>query len=550
MNSRSRLIVAVLVVLALASNFGVAYYLKGSIDSFAEAAAAVSPNNQNKVTVAHSADPLPGKPTKDQFYSQPLNWRQCEVSEITSNGVAAPRDIDKYQCASLTAPLDWENLDGNQITLALAIHRADQSEGKALFFNLGGPGGAAVSSITSQVNSSLGNGLVGAFDIVALDPRGVGASTPIRCMSDEDRDKQAACTGSDKDPNATPAQLIEQAKKDSADLAKGCQDLSGNLYKHVDTVNAAKDFDMVRALLGQDKFNYLGYSYGTFLGATYAGLFPTNVGHMVLDGAVDPAVQGDDLAAMQMRGFEASLRHWVEDCQAGRNCPLTGDADAGMRKMKAFFESLENSPLETSDANRPLTRNLAMSAVIGLLYSTETYSILTQAMTSALNSNDGSMLLFVADLLNERNKDGSYASNSMDAIVAINSLDYSPVGNADQWTKGYETLKSELLVFGEEAGFTSAGLEGWPTSHAKRQPISAEGAPPIMVVGTTHDPATPYVMSQNLAKELSSGVLVTWEGWNHTAYSKSGSKCVATAVEGYFLRNVVPTTDVQCGADS
>ena len=550
MNSRSRLIVAVLVVLALASNFGVAYYFKGSIDSFAEAAAAVSPNNQNKVTVAHSADPLPGKPTKDQFYSQPLNWRQCEVSEITSNGVAAPRDIDKYQCASLTAPLDWENLDGNQITLALAIHRADQSDGKALFFNLGGPGGAAVSSIVSQVNSSLGNGLVGAFDIVALDPRGVGASTPVRCLRDEDRDKQAAGTGSDKDPNATPAQLIEQAKKDSADLAKGCQDLSGNLYKHVDTVNAAKDFDMVRALLGQDKFNYLGYSYGTFLGATYAGLFPTNVGHMVLDGAVDPAVQGDDLAAMQMRGFEASLRHWVEDCQAGRNCPLTGDADAGMRKMKAFFDSLENSPLETSDANRPLTRNLAMSAVIGLLYSTETYSILTQAMTSALNSNDGSMLLFVADLLNERNKDGSYASNSMDAIVAINSLDYSPVGNADQWTKGYETLKSELLVFGEEAGFTSAGLEGWPTSHAKRQPISAEGAPPIMVVGTTHDPATPYVMSQNLAKELSSGVLVTWEGWNHTAYSKSGSKCVATAVEGYFLRNVVPTTDVQCGADS
>ena len=550
MNSRSRLIVAVLVVLALASNFGVAYYFKGSIDSFAEAAAAVSPNNQNKVTVAHSADPLPGKPTKDQFYSQPLNWRQCEVSEITSNGVAAPRDIDKYQCASLTAPLDWENLDGNQITLALAIHRADQSDGKALFFNLGGPGGAAVSSIVSQVNSSLGNGLVGAFDIVALDPRGVGASTPVRCLSDEDRDKQAAGTGGDKDPNATPAQLIEQAKKDSADLAKGCQDLSGNLYKHVDTVNAAKDFDMVHALLGQDKFNYLGYSYGTFLGATYAGLFPTNVGHMVLDGAVDPAVQGDDLAAMQMRGFEASLRHWVEDCQAGRNCPLTGDADAGMRKMKAFFDSLENSPLETSDANRPLTRNLAMSAVIGLLYSTETYSILTQAMTSALNSNDGSMLLFVADLLNERNKDGSYASNSMDAIVAINSLDYSPVGNADQWTKGYETLKSELLVFGEEAGFTSAGLEGWPTSHAKRQPISAEGAPPIMVVGTTHDPATPYVMSQNLAKELSSGVLVTWEGWNHTAYSKSGSKCVATAVEGYFLRNVVPTTDVQCGADS
>ena len=550
MNSRSRLIVAVLTVLALASNFGVAYMLRGSIDEAATVAAAVSPNNQNKVTTTHSADPLPGKPTKDQFYSQPLNWRQCEASEITSNGVAAPRDLDKYQCASLTAPMDWESLDGKQITLAVAVHRSSGGDGQALFFNLGGPGGAAVASIVSQVTSSLGDSLVKAYDIVALDPRGVGASSPVRCLSDEDRDKQAAGTLTQSDPGATTAQLIEQVKEEARAFAEGCQKFSGDLYKHVDTVNAAKDFDMVRALLNQDKLNYLGYSYGTFLGATYAGLFPSNVGRMVLDGAVDPAVQGDELAAMQMRGFEASLRHWIEDCQAGRDCPLNGDVDAGMKTMKAFFDSLENSPLKTSNPDRPLTRNRAMGAVIGLMYSTDTYSILTQAMGQALNSDDGSMLLFVSDLLNERNKDGSYASNSMDAIVAINSLDYSPVGNAEQWAKDYEALKSELLVFGEEAGFTSASLEGWPTSHAKRQPISAQGAAPIMVVGTTHDPATPYVMSQNLAKQLSSGVLVTWDGWNHTAYSKNGSKCVATAVEAYFLRNAVPSADLQCSADS
>ena len=147
MNSRSRLVVSVLIVLALATNFGIAYYAKNAIDQAATSAAAGPSNSQNKVTVAHAADPLPGKPTKEQFYSQPLNWRQCEASEITSTGVSAPRDIDKYQCASLTAPLDWENLDGNQITLALAVHRGDQSEGKALFYNLGGPGGADRKSV-------------------------------------------------------------------------------------------------------------------------------------------------------------------------------------------------------------------------------------------------------------------------------------------------------------------------------------------------------------------------------------------------------------------
>ena len=550
MNSRSRLIVSVLIVLALATNFGIAYYAKNAIDQAATSAAAGTSNSQNKVTVAHAADPLPGKPTKEQFYSQPLNWRQCEASEITSTGVSAPRDIDKYQCASLTAPLDWENLDGNQITLALAVHRGDQSEGKALFYNLGGPGGASVSSITSQVTTSLGTGLVSDFDIVALDPRGVGASTPVRCRTDEERDGDAAGTRNPIDPNASPAEMIKLAEDTSRDLAKGCQDLSGDIFKHIDTVNASKDFDMVRALLGQEKFNYLGYSYGTFLGATYAEQFPGNVGHMVLDGALDPSVSGDELSAMQMRGFEASLRHWVEDCQAARNCPLKGDADAGMKQMKNFFDRLYNTPLQTSDPNRPLTHDLAMSAVVGLLYSMQTYSILTQGMQQALNSEDGSTLLYVADLLSERNKDGSYSSNSMDAIVAINSLDYEPVGDAAQWEKDATALKQELMIFGDLAGYTSASLEGWPTTHAKRHAIKAEGAAPIMVVGTTHDPATPYVMSQNLAKQLSSGVLVTWDGWNHTAYSKNGSKCVATAVEGYFLRNVVPSADLQCGADS
>ncbi|WP_165217291.1 alpha/beta hydrolase [Schaalia sp. ZJ1691] len=500
----------------------------------------------------HPADPAQAKTITatrvEDFYKQPVAWHSCTAQQVTSMEEQAPRDLDQYECAALTAPKDWDDPAGEQLSLSVAVHRSGKEDAPALFFNLGGPGGAAVSSIVQQVTSSMGEALVKNYDIVALDPRGVGASTPVVCMTDEERDAYNSGDSDeaiDKD-SESPDEIVKKAAIEAKKIAQGCETHSGDIYKHIDTVSAAKDFDMTRALLGEETLNYLGYSYGTFLGATYAGLFPERVGRFVLDGALDPAVDINTLSDLQMTGFEASIGHWVQDCLAGGTCPLKGTAEQGITQVSRFLKRLETAPLPTSDEERPLTQSLALTAVIGTLYSTQSYSVLTQALDQAMNDNDGSMLLYLADLFNERNADGTYASASTDALIAINNLDYSPSGTVDEWAASAEKIRKKLRVFGEFAGYASAGLSAWPTDHAARAKITADGAAPIVVIGTTHDPATPYVMAQSLAEQLSSGVLVTNEGWNHTSYSKSANACVVKAVENYFVHGSIPEDGLVC----
>lgn len=486
--------------------------------------------------------------TVQGFYSQQVTWAQCSADEVTLDVISPPSDMSPYQCATLAAPLDWDNPSGETISLRVAVyHGASGNSHGLLFYNLGGPGGAAVKSLSYQVTQNLGKDLVSNYDIAALDPRGVGESTPIVCMSDTERDAYNADDSDASDADQTPQEIVAHSEKVMRDIGAGCTKHSGDIAAHADTVSAAKDFDMVRAVLGQKTLNYLGYSYGTFLGATYAGLFPEHVGRFVLDGALDPAMSINEVSDLQMKGFEASLQHWVEDCQAGSGCPFTGGTDAGVQALAAFVDRLATSPLTTSDANRPLTQSLGLTAMIGCLYSTSSYATLTQAMQQAVSSNDGSMLLRLADYFNDRNDDGTYASSSTDALIAINSLDYPPEGTIEEWAQDAATLKSELPVLGQFSGYASAGLSAWPFARtATRQAINAKGAAPIVVVGTTHDPATPYVMAQNLAKELASGVLVTHEGWNHTAYSKSASSCITGAVENYLVDGTVPQDGLTC----
>ena len=477
--------------------------------------------------------------TVEGFYSQTPDWQQCSAEEVTTTGTNAPSDLQAYQCATLVAPLDWDDPAGETITLRIGRHVAGGDSQGALFFNMGGPGGAAVSALGYVVEDTLGDALVDAYDIVGLDPRGVGASTPVICMTDEERDQYTAAADS-SDEDLSPDQIVAESEQMLSQVGQGCLDHSGDLAAHIDTVSAAKDFDMARAVLGQETLTYLGYSYGTFLGATYAGLFPESVGRMVLDGALDPAASVNEVSAMQMRGLEASLTNWIETCLAGNGCPLSGSVDDGVAQMADFLDALAADPLPTSDPDRPLTQSLALTAVIGTMYSTETYAVLTQAMTLALDSGDGSYLLYLADFFNDRADDGTYASNGIDALLAVNALDYEPVGTVDE-------REAELLILGQFSGYASAGLDAWPIGeHAARAPISADGAPTIVVIGTTHDPATPYPMAQSLADQLSDAVLVTWEGWDHTAYSKAGSACVADAVEGYLVDGTVPEDGLRC----
>ena len=480
------------------------------------------------------------------FYDQGITWGKCAPGTFDSYRGVDSSDPSEYQCAFLKAPLDWDNPDGDQISLALAIHRSGKKDAPALFVNPGGPGGAVVSALPYYAGQGIGEAVVNAYDIVALDPRGVGDSTPVFCMTDAEKDKYNAGSETEGTDADSPQSAIAEVQEDSREFAQGCRDHSGAICEHIDTVSAARDFDMVRSILGQDKLNLLGYSYGTFLGATYAGLYPAQVGRFVLDGALDPSLSVDEVSSMQMRGLDASLQQWITDCATQASCPMGRTKDEGIANVRSFLESLEASPLPTNDPDRPLTEGLAVTAMIGAMYNTQWWPELTNAYSDATRRNDGTAMLEIADLMNSRNPDGTYADNSTDAINAINNLDYKPAGTDAEWIARADALKSELSILDRYVGYPSAGLSAWPTEHAERAPIHATGAAPILVIGTTHDPATPYPMAEALASQLDSGVLITVEGWNHTAYRRGANQCVVRAVEDYLVKGTVPTDGLTC----
>lgn len=480
------------------------------------------------------------------FYDQGITWGKCAPGTFDSYRGVDSSDPSEYQCAFLKAPLDWDNPDGDQISLALAIHRSGKKDAPALFVNPGGPGGAVVSALPYYAGQGIGEAVVNAYDIVALDPRGVGDSTPVFCMTDAEKDKYNAGSETEGTDADSPQSAIAEVQEDSREFAQGCRDHSGAIFEHIDTVSAARDFDMVRSILGQDKLNLLGYSYGTFLGATYAGLYPAQVGRFVLDGALDPSLSVDEVSSMQMRGLDASLQQWITDCTTQASCPMGRTKDEGIANVRSFLESLEASPLPTNDPDRPLTEGLAVTAMIGAMYNTQWWPELTNAYSDATRRNDGTAMLEIADLMNSRNPDGTYADNSTDAINAINNLDYKPAGTDAEWIARADALKSELSILDRYVGYPSAGLSAWPTEHAERAPIHATGAAPILVIGTTHDPATPYPMAEALASQLDSGVLITVEGWNHTAYRRGANQCVVRAVEDYLVKDTVPTDGLTC----
>lgn len=508
-----------------------------------------------------SSDPM--APTKDEqgtnqksaaeqapagfsdYYTQNIDWRDCEAGQIVPPMAQAPSNLSGYQCAKVTAPMDWNDPGSKPITLAIARHVNKQKDAApALFYNLGGPGGGAVDSLTMVVQNVLTDEVVKNFQVVALDPRGVGASSPVRCLTDAELDK--ANQDQTDTSGMTTEEIVEKARKDVADFGAKCLAKNGEIVGYVDSDSATRDFDMVRALLGQQKFDYVGFSYGTLIGAIYAELFPQHVGRMVLDGAIDPSLSVNQLSALQVAGMEGSLDHWIQECQKDKKCPLTGDLDSAKKQLLDLLDSWSKNPLPTGNSDRTVNMALAYTAIIGSLYDPEMYPVLTQAITMG-KMGDGTMLQFLSDYFNSRGDDGVYWDNSSDAFNVINYLDYSPVGTPEEWQKQSDELARKYPVVGSNFGMSSAGLDAWPFERrVTRHKITAPGTPPILVIGTTNDPATPYVMAQALANDLQSGVLLTVDGWKHTAYSRAADKCVINSVDGFLLKGEVPKEGTTC----
>lgn len=459
------------------------------------------------------------------FYSQEVVWEPCEE--------------DSFLCATVEVPLDYEDPGRQSIELSVILAEAGGTPEGTVLVNPGGPGGSGYATVRDSLEGITTARLRGEFNIMGFDPRGVGRSTPVDCLSDKEVDEARAEI---TDPS-TPAGL-EEARASAAEYADACAETSGELLGFVDTESAARDMDILRAVAGDPKLNYLGFSYGTFLGATYAELFPENVGRLVLDGGIDPAASNEEITLGQARAFEQAIRAYVEDCQSSSNCPLDGTVDDGVQTIRDLIASVEASPLSAADG-RLVTAATFVSGFILPLYNDANWPALTQALGSALRGDPTTMLM-LADLGAERNPDGTYESNSYEVFSAVNCLDYPMESDPEQMAADAAELEAASPTLGRFLAYGGLTCEAWAHEPVNEpRPLTAEGAAPILVIGTTGDPATPYEWSQALAGQLDSAVLVTWEAEGHTAYGR-GNQCIADAVEDYFIDGTVPEDGLVC----
>ncbi|MEU7721800.1 alpha/beta hydrolase [Streptomyces tibetensis] len=467
------------------------------------------------------------------YYGQKPAWRDC----------GAPG----FQCATLKAPLDYAEPSAGDIRLALTRKKAT-GPGKrlgSLLVNPGGPGGSAIGYVQTYAGIGYPAEVRARYDMVAVDPRGVSRSEPVRCLDGPGMDRY---TRTDITPDG--AQETDGLVGAYRTFAEGCGKDAPRLLRHVSTVEAARDMDIVRAALGDRKLNFVGASYGTFLGATYAGLFPERAGRLVLDGAMDPSLPARRLNLEQTAGFETAFRSFAKDCVRQSDCPLGGKGTSPERvgaNLKAFFEKLDARPVRTGDAGgRRLTESLATTGVIAAMYDEGSWEQLREALTSAMKQNDGSGLLVLSDSYYERDADGAY-SNLMFANAAVNCLDLpAAFDTPEQVRAALPEFQKASPVFGEGLAWASLNCAYWPV-HATGEPhrIEAKGAAPIVVVGTTRDPATPYRWAQALAGQLSSARLLTYEGDGHTAFGR-GSSCIDRTINAYLLRGTPPTDGKRC----
>jgi pimeloyl-ACP methyl ester carboxylesterase len=488
------------------------------------------PSGASSAQAAPAALPEATPAALAPYYRQKPSWRGCGVPG--------------FECATVKAPLDYGKPSAGDVRLAVARKKATGPGARlgSLLVNPGGPGGSAIGYLQQYAASGYPAEVRARYDMVAVDPRGVARSEPVECLDGREMD---AYTQTDVTPDdARETELLVDAYKE---FAQGCGARSPHLLRHVSTVEAARDMDVVRAALGDRRLTYVGASYGTFLGATYAGLFPERVGRLVLDGAMDPSLPARRMNLDQTAGFETAFRSFTQDCVSRPDCPLgTKAADAG-RKLKAFFDKLDAHPVPTGDADgRRLSESLALTGVIAAMYDEGTWEQLREALTSAMKENDGAGLLVLSDGYYERDAEGRYG-NLMFANAAVNCLDLPPAFDTpDEVRASLPAFEKASPVFGEGLAWASLNCAYWPV-RATGEPhrIAAAGAAPVVIVGTTRDPATPYRWAQSLARQLSSARLLTYDGDGHTAYGR-GSTCIDSAINAYLLRGTPPAHTKRC----
>ncbi len=463
------------------------------------------------------------------FYSQKLTWSDCGK---------------KLLCASISVPLDWKKPSSKQaIKIQAVIHEAANPDASDfLFTNPGGPGASGYDFVHDSISQVATSRLIDKYNIVGFDPRGVDRSAAVTCLNMSDTEKflysdSGYAYGSPND--------LAASKKMVSKFVNSCKDQTGLELKYLDTVSAARDLDILRATLGSPKLNYLGFSYGTFLGNTYAALYPQKVGRMVLDGAEDPTLSTNQKNINQLKGFDLELRSYLADCLSQTGCPFKGSVNASLKRIQKLLRSIETHPLPTK-SGRELTIAASTTGILLSLYSNTFWSMLSTGFTEAF-AGKGDTLLKLADIYNDRSSAGDFLTNGLEAFYAISCLDEPVDGSAAAMAKQNSLVLAASPTLGRYWQYGALVCSMWPYPPVKGPAsYAAKGSPTILVVGTTKDPATPYSQAVRLAHNiLANGFLVTYNGDGHTAYGR-GSTCVNNTVDNFLVDGTVPGKDPNC----
>ena len=471
----------------------------------------------------------------------PLEFNDC--SRLLDLGRVSEDRRKKLtvECARIQVPLDYARPGGTQISIALLrIHYADQPQRVgSLLVNPGGPGGSGV-NLAVGLAGELSTDVLQRFDIVGFDPRGVGLSAPVKCMSTAQEDQLLSL---DTDVRTTAG--LRAAKQLFAGFAASCNAKYGATIGHYDTVDTARDMDRIRVALGDATMSYLGFSYGTELGAVYAHLFPKRIRVAALDGAVDPKLDGlVSQSSAQVAGFEQAFDQFAADCVTRDPCRELGDP---RQAVYAIRDQAATSPIRSSDAQDPrrATASLVLLGVLQALYSRDLWPTLGTALLAA-RGGDAKGLLALADDYADRDESGQY-SNFLDVYftVTCNDLAADPDDATIQAMGRAWATQYPMFGLWQAAGLTQCS--GWQKQRTPIPPETAASSAPILVVGNLHDPATPYAGAVNLTKELGRASLLSWNGEGHTSYLE-GSTCVDRAVNAYLINKTLPTPNTTCPA--
>ncbi len=467
----------------------------------------------------------------------PQNWSSC------SQFLTDTSDIPSAQCATVPVPVDYNNPGGAQAKLAVIRVPSTGRRIGSLLVNPGGPGASAVNMVADMAPNLENTAIRRNFDLVGFDPRGVGHSTPaLRCRTDAEFDAYRREPMVDYSPAGVAH--IEQLYRQ---LAQQCVNRMGTAFlANVGTASAARDMDAIRQALGEDQINYLGYSYGTELGTVYLEKFSNHVRSMVLDGAIDPTVGPVQENIEQMAGFQTAFNDYAADCARLTACPLGTDPSQFVNRYHALVDPLVTKPGRTSDP-RGLSYADATTGTVNALYTPAHWKYLTSGLLGLQRGTDAGDLLLLADDYDGRDRNGHY-SNDQDAFNAIRCVDAPTPTDSPTWVSADQRIRqaAPFLSYGQFTGNAPRDLCAlWPvpatsTPHA----VSPVASGKVVVVSTTHDPATPYRAGVNLARQLGAP-LITYDGTQHTAVF-NGDQCVDTAVVRYFVVGMLPPATYQC----